>query len=126
MSAEADYFRKRIQAAMDEVEEIGGPDGADYIKLMESIAEEAKDRAINCRVEMENRLLPKRSPIRDSVSNLVVIRYRPYSDAPVDSFGIGAYSFEDEAWYVSGMKVWRVLEWWPIPESGSGTVPLWK
>lgn len=50
MSAIADTIFSGVTAAMQPAEDLGGPEGDDYIALMERIADEANSRAIAARI----------------------------------------------------------------------------
>lgn len=49
MSPIATEIYNDVLTAMQNAEEMGGPEGTDYIELMERIAIEATQRANNCR-----------------------------------------------------------------------------
>jgi hypothetical protein len=42
-----------VLAAMQDAEDLGGPEGSEYIELMERIAKEATQRAANARAVFE-------------------------------------------------------------------------
>lgn len=48
-------IKERIFDAMQEADEIGGPEGLDYIDLMIAISKEALQRAQNCIDQMQGR-----------------------------------------------------------------------
>ena len=42
----------------------------------------------------------------------------------VEGFQIGCYHHELGKWQVVGFNGdWEVVEWWPLPEYGTGTIP---
>lgn len=43
---------ENVLAAMQDAEEISGPEGADYVALMDQIASEARTRAVNARANL--------------------------------------------------------------------------
>jgi len=48
LAARDGYIFKAVEAAMQAAEEIGGPEGSEYIALMTAIEREASQRASNC------------------------------------------------------------------------------
>lgn len=54
MSPNAQAILKSVLDAMQYAEELGGPEGADYLALMDAIALESSTRAANYRQTLEN------------------------------------------------------------------------
>lgn len=49
----ADKIYKKVMEALQDAEDMGGPEGKDYIALMNRIIDECKKRISNCKEHMD-------------------------------------------------------------------------